>query len=269
MRNINSFLALFAAVLAGAAYASADEPAKSPQPPADAKLDVFLLIGQSNMAGRGKIEEQDRRPHPRVWTLTKSDEWAPAVDPLHYDKPKVAGVGLGKTFRETIADAVGNEHVQVGLVPCAVGGTSIDKWKKGDALYHEAVRRARIALKHGRLAGILWHQGESDCGSEAKRAAYPAKLERLITDLRADLDAPDVPFVLGQLGPFHETKAPGSQAMSELLLAFPKTHANTACATTEGLTDVGDGTHFDAKSLRELGRRYAAAYLKLRDTGKP
>jgi hypothetical protein len=198
--------------------------------------------------------------------LNQSDEWAPAVDPLHYDKPKVAGVGLGKTFGQVVADAAGNGKVHVGLIPCAVGGTSIDKWKKGDALYEEAVRRARVAMKHGRLAGILWHQGESDSGSEAKRAAYPAKLERLIADLRSDLNAPDAPFVLGQLGPFHEAKSPGSKPMSELLLAFPKTHPNTACAEAAGLTSTGDDTHFDAKSLRELGKRYAEAYLRLSAT---
>jgi hypothetical protein len=264
-------LVALVATAAGLVFAAEPEKTSSPdasaepaaRPPADVKLELFLLIGQSNMAGRGKIEPEDRRPHPRVWTLKKSDEWTPAVDPLHWDKPKVAGVGLGKTFGQTVADAPGNESVHVGLIPCAFGGTSIDKWKKGDALYDEAVRRARVALKHGRLAGVLWHQGESDSGSEAKRAAYPAKLERLIADLRSDLNAPDAPFILGQLGPFHETKAPGSKPMSALLLAFPKTHPNTACAAAEGLTDIGDGTHFDARSLREFGRRYAEAYLKL------
>ena len=217
------------------------------------------------MAGRGKVEARDREPHPRVWVLNESDEWAPAVDPLHCDKPKVAGVGLGKTFGETVADARGT-GVHVGLIPCAVGGTSIDKWARGGKLYDEAIRRARVALKHGRLAGILWHQGESDSGSAAKRDAYPAKLERLIADLREDLSAPEAPFVLGQLGPFHAAKSDGSKAMSELLLAFPKTHPNTACVETAGLTSTGDDTHFDAESLRELGRRYARAYLRLAAT---
>ena len=32
---------------------------------------LFLLAGQSNMAGRGIVEEQDRVVHPRVLTLSK------------------------------------------------------------------------------------------------------------------------------------------------------------------------------------------------------
>ena len=67
------------------------------------KLDLYLLIGQSNMAGRGKVEDSDRVVHPRVWTLNKSDEWVPAIDPLHFDKPAAVGVGLGRTFGLEIA----------------------------------------------------------------------------------------------------------------------------------------------------------------------
>jgi hypothetical protein len=227
----------------------------------EAGMELFLLIGQSNMAGRGRIEPQDKVPIPRVWMLNKQDEWAPAVDPLHYDKPKIAGVGIGRSFAKAVADA--RPNVQIGLIPCAVGGTSIDQWKKGGKLYEEAMRRAKVAMKRGKIAAILWHQGESDSGTPEKRAAYAAKLEKLISNLREDLNAPDAPFVLGQLGPFHAEKVPGSKDMDDVLLAFPKTHPNTACATSEGLTDVGDQTHFDAKSLREFGKRYAEKYLSL------
>lgn len=244
------------------AAGAADAPAPpASHPPDDAKLELFLLIGQSNMAGRGKIEAEDREVIPRVWMLNKQDEWAPAIDPLHFDKPKIAGVGIGRSFAKAVADAHPDAHI--GLIPSAVGGTSIDKWKPGDELYTQAVRRAKIAMKHGKIAGILWHQGESDSGTPEKRAAYPAKLEQLVAALRKDLDAPDEPFVLGQLGEFHAKKVEGNADMNAVLLAFPKTHPNTACAESTGLTSVGDDTHFDSKSLREFGKRYANAYLKL------
>jgi len=38
---------------------------RPPVPP----LQLFLLAGQSNMAGRGTVEPEDRVPHPRVWLL--------------------------------------------------------------------------------------------------------------------------------------------------------------------------------------------------------
>ena len=91
--------------------------------PEKADFHLYLLAGQSNMAGRGKISSQDKVAHPRVFVLTKANQWEPAVDPLHFDK-SVAGVGLGKTFGEVIADA--NPNVVIGLIPCAVGGSPIE-----------------------------------------------------------------------------------------------------------------------------------------------
>jgi hypothetical protein len=92
------------------------------------RMDLCLLIGQSNMAGRGTVEPEDLKVHPPVLTLNKDNEWVPAVDPIHFDK-KQAGVGPGRSFG--IAMAERDPTVRIGLIPCAVGGTSIRKWRPG------------------------------------------------------------------------------------------------------------------------------------------
>ena len=46
---------------------------------------LYLLVGQSNMAGRGTVEQQDTAPHPRVLMLSKAEQWVPAADPMHFD----------------------------------------------------------------------------------------------------------------------------------------------------------------------------------------
>src|ERR1700722_12544886 len=98
---------------------------------------LFLLIGQSNMAGRGVVEEQDKEIIPGVFMLNKEMAWVPAIDPLHFDKPAVAGVGLGRTFAKTLQWA--SPGAPIGLIPAAFGGTSLDEWKPGDKLYADAV----------------------------------------------------------------------------------------------------------------------------------
>jgi hypothetical protein len=125
------------------------------------------------------------------------------------------------------------------------------------------MRRAKIALQAGTLKGILWHQGESD--ANAKQAPlYAAKLHDLIARLRAELRAPEVPFIAGQLGkfpdePWNEFKVQVDRAHREL----PMQVRGTAYVSAEGLQHKGDKLHFDADSYRILGRRYAEAYLQL------
>ena len=85
--------------------------------PAKENFHLFLLVGQSNMAGRGKVALADKKPHPRVLMLNKAGEWVPAADPLHFDKPGMVGVGLGKTFGTMVAEK--NPGVTVGLIPSA------------------------------------------------------------------------------------------------------------------------------------------------------
>ncbi len=241
--------------------------------PAKENFHLFLLIGQSNMAGRGVVTPADQVPHPRVLALNKAGEWVPAVDPIHFDK-SVAGVGLGRTFGLEVAAAT--PGVTIGLIPCAVGGSPIDSWQPG-ALdpatkthpWDDAMRRAKVALASGTLKGILWHQGESDAKRELA-PAYAAKLAGLVARLRADLGVPTVPFIAGQLGkfadvPWDEFKVQVDQAHRDLPARVPR----TAFVSAEGLVHKGDKVHFDAESLRELGRRYAAAYRKLVDTPAP
>src|SRR5437868_6426054 len=144
---MRSFISLLAVFMTGFS-AAADSPL-----PAKDKFHLFLLVGQSNMAGRGVVEEQDKVVNPRVLMLNKEGQWVPAVDPLHFDKPTV-GVGLGKTFGQIIAEA--NPGVTIGLIPCAVGGSPIDAWKPGvfypptkSYPWDDMVKRVELALPKG------------------------------------------------------------------------------------------------------------------------
>lgn len=256
--------AAFLSLLSCASLLSAAEPAKLP---AKENFHLFLLVGQSNMAGRGTVEEQDKTPRPRVLMLSKSGEWVPAVDPMHFDKP-AAGVGLGKTFGTLMAEA--NPGVTIGLIPCAVGGSPIDSWKPGEFYpptkshpWDDAMKRAAIALKAGTLKGILWHQGESD-STDALAPAYEAKLHDLIARLRKELNAPDVPFIAGQMGVFADApwNAP-KKTVDAAHRALPAKVPHTAFVSAESLHHRGDKVHFDSPSYREFGKRYAEAFKKL------
>ena len=227
------------------------------QPPAD--LQLFLLAGQSNMAGRGVVEAQDKAPIPRVYMLTKELEWKPAVDPLHFDKPDIAGVGLARSFARELTKS--NPSVLIGLIPAAFGGTSLEEWKPGGKLYTTAVARARAAMKSGKLRGILWHQGEADSGKEENAKSYRERWTKVIGSLCEDLNVANVPVIVGQLGEFYT--GPFARTVDEQLAIIPLQVPRTAFVSSAGLKPKVDNVHFDAQSLREFGRRYAHAFLML------
>ena len=250
MKNVLfSPIRLLAALLLAVASASAATPS-----PMD--LQIFLLLGQANMAGRTPPEAEDQRPDPNIWMLDAKGKWVPAVEPMHFDKPARVGVGPGLAFGRAVLAA--NPEMKIGLVPCAVGGTPLSQWEKGGELFIAAVKRAREAAASGRIRGVIWHQGENDSREGDPAPTYEKRLARMIADLRAELGIPNLPFVVGELGHFLDPKVfPQAKMVNAALHKIAATVPGTAIASAEGLKDKGDRSHFAADAQREFGQRYA------------
>jgi len=231
----------------------------------DGNFHIYLLVGQSNMAGRGAVDSISKETNAQIVMLDRSGNWVPATDPVHFDKPAAVGVGPAIGFaKEMIKD---NGKIKIGLVPCAWGGSSIKVWEPDSAYltghpYDDAIKRTRIAMQSGVLKGILWHQGESD-NSPQGVDYYMDKIKVLIERFRTEFNNPALPFVAGEIGYFGK-----STRINKVLNEIPNQITNTATVSAEGLTDKGDQTHFDAPSARELGKRYAVAMKKLLATQK-
>jgi hypothetical protein len=223
---------------------------------------IYVLAGQSNMAGRAPIEPPDTVSYPHIKMLDKSGNWVPAHEPLAFDKPAIAGVGPGMAF----ARALHAQHPDwdIYLVPCAVGGTRIDLWQPGayDSATHthpydDALRRIQLAAQTAPITAILWHQGESDA-NPALLPGYAAKLTALIDRFRSVLQQPQLPFVMGEIGIFDASQQ-NKAAINSILQKLVTTIPQCRLAGANGLTDKGDKTHFNTVSARLLGARYAAA----------
>ena len=74
------------------------------------RISAGLLTGAGRCTYRGEVEDQDRRPVPRVLMLTKDNQWKPAVDPIHFDKPK----GVGVPHRAISRLVFGTDYVDIG-----------------------------------------------------------------------------------------------------------------------------------------------------------
>jgi hypothetical protein len=172
------------------------------------------------------------------------------------------------------------EHIRVGVVDVAIGGTKIEgfmsekvadyiapeaDWLKnyfaayGNDPYKRLVDMARIAQQSGVIKGILLHQGESNNGE----ADWPQKVktvyERLLADL--NLKAADVPLFVGETVRSAEGGYCGwhNTVVAKVPDVIPTAHV----ISSEGCAQKGDGLHFTAAAYRTMGKRYAAAALNL------
>lgn len=223
----------------------------------DPGFHIYLLAGQSNMAGRGQVDAESGQAHPRVLKLNKELKWEPATDPVHFDRGP--GVGPALSFGKCMAEAM--PQVRIGLVPCAVGGSRIGQWMPGQKNYVTMQTRMAEALKAGVLKGILWHQGESNISSGSY---YGVQLTKLIGHMRKDLLDPAVPFIAGEITDFRGGNQ-GIGVFNEVLHGMEGKVPRYRCIGTGDLKDKGDGLHYGTESARELGRRYAKAMLAMLD----
>lgn len=229
----------------------------------------FLLIGQSNMAGRGFLNEAVPVDGTHVKVL-RNGRWQPFYRPINNDRC-FSGVCLAESFAEKYAAAYG---VEAGIIPCADGGTRLDQWMPGTILFDHAVCMTRLASRTSAVAAILWHQGEGDCGAEALRGSYRARFETMITALRRACDLHDVPVLVGGLGdflPLHDEDRYGrgnAAALNDIFKQMADETPLTGFVSAEGLTANPDNLHFNAASLHEFGLRYFAAYEANRDPSK-
>ena len=122
-------------------------------------------------------------------------------------------------------------------------------------------------MRSSTFSGILWHQGESDSGSEDTVREYKGKLIKLISDLREDIGCGDIPFVMGELSRDIKRDWVNLDLLEEINGKFYEIAdeiPNCAVASSMGLSLKPDGIHFSAPALRVFGRRYFNAYKNIK-----
>ena len=225
----------------------------------------FLLIGQSNAAGRGKLEEAEPLDTcGGKLKVLRNGRWQTMYRPVNTDRSF-----SGTCFAESFAKAYSEIHpdVEVGIIPCADGGTRLEQWECGGLLFDNAVNCAKLAMRTSTLVGVLWHQGESDCASE-RYPFYYERFQKIMRALRQELNIENVPFIVGGLGDFLVNCSILADLenyiyVNEALQRIAKEEKNCAFASAVGLGANPDNLHFSAQALKEFGTRYFDEYQKI------
>ncbi len=263
------------------------------EPPGD--LDLWLLAGQSNMAGSGSGGAYES-PSEQVWLCNLRDQWEIAREPFLADRYEAtdsafalmrsemtlaaadpdyrrrrgerygedlrrheSGGGLGLAFGKAIAAFTGRP---VGLVFCAKGDTRMNEWApdwSGSpcmALYAATWRRVRAVGRP--LTGVLWYQGESDT-FDHQGHVYAEKMRELVGALRRDLRQPELPWFYVQIGNCvmqTEEELPEWNLVQETQRRLEAELAPDGMCTAVDLP-LRDGIHLSTRAQQRLGRRLA------------
>ncbi|HZL10732.1 MAG TPA: sialate O-acetylesterase [Prolixibacteraceae bacterium] len=236
--------------------------------PAKENVWVFIMAGQSNMAGRAFVEPQDTISDLRIISINKENCLIYAKEPLHFYQPKLTGLDCGMSFARELIPHLDKNTVVI-LLPCAVGGSSISFWLNdsifnGVHLKSNFMEKVELAKKYGTLKGILWHQGESDA-FEAKIPEYESRLKELFSFFRKYIGNDSLPIMIGELGsyPVSETMKTNWSSINKIIHKVARNDKHCSLVSTGDLKPKEDNIHFNSPSQRMLGQRYAEAYLKL------
>jgi len=225
---------------------------------------VFLLAGQSNMAGRGFVEPQDTLPNKRILTIDASGKLIYAKEPLHFYEPARKGLDCGLSFANNLLKQI-PDNITILLLPTAIGGSAISQWL-GDSLYRGVNvltnfrEKVAIGKKYGQIKAVLWHQGESDTKKELI-PLYQKRLAELFTVFRSMIQDNQLPVLIGELGSYSNDNA-NWQLINNAIRGYSLQDANSSVIKTNDLVHRGDTIHFNSAGQRLLGERFANAWLR-------
>ena len=226
------------------------------------------MLGQSNMAGRGDFNEVPEITNP-LCKMLRNGKFVQMGEPINPDRPVFAktfhsGIGLAASFADEYAKYFNEE---IGLIPCADGGTTVSEWQPNEVIFDNAVFQGTLAQRSSEIVGILWHQGENDSVSKDNVKKYRERFLNTIYTLFEKLNLPKTtPVIIGELGEFIGKYRNGIlgyyKEINQVLENLSKELSCSAFVSAKGLTCKADGLHFDSKSYREFGKRYFEAYLR-------
>jgi hypothetical protein len=224
------------------------------------KLHIYLLIGQSNMAGRAAIPPENSGVMDGCFLLDGENRWLPASNPINrystiLTKTKNERLNPGYTFAKTMRKR--DPGIAIGLISNAKGATNLVRWMPGTDFYEEAVRRVKSVSSTGKLTGVLWHQGEGNHTD----TDYLVRLKQLIIQLRVDFEDEELLFVAG--GICESETSPGGELINAQLARLPGELPHTGFASSEGLDSFDGRWHFGSNDMKILGRRYAEQMMAL------
>ena len=237
---------------------------------------VFVLMGQSNACGTADIQDTQgyltQHPNVRKYiqsTSNSGEKFTQSLVPFceKWQEQGNTNASLMNSFLQVMVEKFPQQKFDV--LNCSIPGSSIKSHIKGQVvdmnfygndfqtgdrnIYEHCVRRTQEVLNQGggTLAGVLFHQGETDNSASYWKPA----VENLVLNFRQDLEC-NVPFIFGHLVPVAQ-----NENHNQIIDSLENTRNLIGVVSSQGLSYEPDNIHFDEQGSLGLGYRYAEEML--------
>lgn len=264
--------------------------------------DVYILSGQSNMAGsgrKGEIPKAWQKPvenvqywngkefvsfDPMALNLNGNGRFGPEVGFIHtlgslYPERTFYVVKFALSGQPLHAGFHGGKWMGPDPGPnrnTFYPGTSPEDpnigkhYQRLHAQFAAAFAVLEEAGKQPRLRGVAWMQGEADAKQELSAKTYDESIALLKRRIEEDCGSDSVPFVMGQVLPHspamprftHRLEIRQSQADADMRSESPRAISGVWNVPTDGMPLLADTVHYSTQGQLMLGTSFALAAIE-------
>ena len=215
---------------------------------------VYLIAGQSNAAGMAHSyyltdAEAAIPENVELWVNVSGVAGDHRMLSSHRDLPKF---GPEVKLIKLLANHYPTERIVV--IKVAKNGTNMANWVWGGSMHTLFFDTISTILQgeSPRFQALFWMQGEADCKSDERADTYEARVISFFVDVRA-LDY-NMTICMGLVNP-PTSDYPEVYKVVNAQLRVGNSDPYTRLVTTQGLTKLMDGLHYDKQGQLELGWR--------------
>lgn len=240
------------------------------------EVDLFMFMGQSNMAGRGTVTREHPQTAPELMegagyeyrAVSSPGRLHKISEPFGRNENRRNGIDDGKRKTGSLVTAFANAYYAETSTPivgisASKGGSSIDQWQPGGAFLQDAISRLQDAMEFlvsahytVRHRYMLWCQGESDGDLSRSAEEYQMLFGKILNEM---LQSGIETCFLIRIGQYNGS---GRQDYGTIIAAqneIARTDQNvilvsTAFATMKSRGLMKDDFHYFQEAYNEVGR---------------
>lgn len=250
-------------------------------------IDLFLFMGQSNMAGRGETCDRFPEPAPALTpgagyeyrAVTAPNCLFPICEPFGKQENRSTGIDDGDRKSGSMVTAFVNAYYERTAVPvvgisASKGGSSIRQWQPDTDFLLDTKARLRSAQQyltaehyHIRHTFLLWCQGETDGDHQMNAADYQRYFSAMWQELKSWGVEQCFLIVIGEYNGPNAINYHDIQQAQRTLAAQNSdiTLVDDSFASMKERGLMKDSFHYYQTAYNEVGRnagKNAAEYLK-------